>query len=343
MADEYCRLAFIDDLRQPAAFEVFGDEPIDRAWDQAVPAAEPVARTADDGHNAFRIIAIEAGCVLDKRGNTAVIGEEVAEVMWNLGTEYIAARLQRGLGQVVAVPAAEAAGRRDAFARQADVLEDSQGVGHVVGEFIGGFVLAPAGVLDVVAGPLRIGPAGLEVDDPGVAYHLRMYVPVRQHEFADELKAVVQLLLRPAGKAAVQPADAGRVRDDGVLALYTVLMAPLAELAHERIGYFARQFFPILLVPVRPGRGEVRDAEVGHIHKAGRIIDNKTDRHPVLWIEHSNIGSLSRPFALVLSHQRSAADNRSGAGGCHRCYLYKIASTYLFLLIHIISSYRLKN
>jgi hypothetical protein len=263
--------------------------------------------------------------------------------MWNLGIEYIPARLQRGLGQVVAVPAAEAAGRRDAFARQPDVLQNSQSVGHIFGEFIGRFVLAPAGVLDVVSGSLRIGPAGLDIDDPGVAYHLRMYVPVRQHEFADKLKAVVQLLLRPAGKATVHPADAGRVRDDSVLALYTVLMTPLAELAHERIGYLARQFFPVLLVPFRPGRGEVRDAEVCHVHKAGRIIYNETDRHPVLRIEHGNIGSLLWPFAFVLSHRRPAADNRSGTSGCHRCYLYKIASSYLFFCIHIISSYRLKT
>ena len=31
VADEYCRLTFVDDLWQPAAFEVFGNKSIDRA------------------------------------------------------------------------------------------------------------------------------------------------------------------------------------------------------------------------------------------------------------------------------------------------------------------------
>ena len=92
VADENRRLALVDDLRQPAAFEVFGDVLIGRAADQAVPAAEPVAGAADDRDDAFRIVAVEAGCVLNQRGDTSLVGEEVAEVMRNLSVKYVPAR-----------------------------------------------------------------------------------------------------------------------------------------------------------------------------------------------------------------------------------------------------------
>ncbi|MHC4206187.1 MAG: hypothetical protein ACYSTT_16170, partial [Planctomycetota bacterium] len=289
---------------------------IDRAFDQAVPAAEPVAGTADDGYDALRIVAVEAGCVLDQRGDTSLVGEEVAEVMRNLGVEYIPARFKRCFGEVDAVPAAEAARRCDAFAWHADVFQDSQGVGHVVGKLVGGFVLAPAGVLDVVASLFGIGPAGFGVDDPRVANHLRVYVPVGHDKLADEFEAVVKLLLRPAGKTAVEPADTGRVGDYAVLALDAVLVTPLAELADERIWNLAGQAFPVLLVAVRPCRREVRYAEVGHVHKAGRVVDNQADRHPVLRIQYSDIACLARAKAFVPGDCRDAVESRRRTGCC---------------------------
>jgi len=305
VADDYCRLASGDDFRQATAFEVFGDVLIDRASDQAVPAAEPVAGAADYRDDAFGIVAVEAGGVLYQRGDASLVGEQVAEVMRNLGVEYVPARFECCFGKVLAVLAAVAAGRCYAFAVEADVLENSQGVSHVVGQFVGGFVLAPAGVFLVVAGPFRIGPAGFRVDNPCVAYHLRVDIPVGHHQLADELEAVVQLFLRPTRQESVQPADAGRVRDDAVLALDAVLAAPLAELANERIGYLAGQAFPVLLIPVRPCRREVRDAEVRHVHKAGRVVDNQADRHAVLRIEHGHIAGLARPKAFGLGYDGS--------------------------------------
>ncbi len=55
-------------------------------------------------------------------------------------------------------------------------------------------------------------------------------------QVADELEAVVQLLASPARHLAIDPADAGRVGDDAVLAFDAVLAAPLAELADEASG-----------------------------------------------------------------------------------------------------------
>ena len=95
-------------------------------------------------------------------------------------------------------------------------------------------VLAPAVVLDVVAGPFGVGPAGFDVDDPGVADHLRVDVPVGHHQIANELEAVVKLLLRPARQVAVEPADASRVGHDCVLALDTVLVAVVRLLMRRR-------------------------------------------------------------------------------------------------------------
>jgi len=321
VADEDRRLALVDDFREPAAFEVFGDVFIRRAGLQPVPAAEPVAGAADDRDDALRVVAVKAGCVLNQGSDTMLVCEKVAEVMRNLGVEYVPARFERGFSEIVAVLAAEAAGRRNAFAVETDILEYSQGVGHVIGQLVGGLVLAPAVIFYVVAGPFGIRPAGFGVDDPGVADHLRVDVPVGHHKLANKLEAVVQVLLRPAGKAAVQPADTGRVGDYAVLALDAVLAAPLAELAHERIGYLAGQASPVLLVPVRPGRGEVRDAEVSHVHKAGRVVDNQADRHAVLRIEHGNVISPARTQAPGLGARWCVVEGRGRASGCDCCRL----------------------
>ncbi len=130
------------------------------------------------------------------------------------------------------------------------VLEDPQGIRHVVGELVGRLAVGPAPVLHEPLGPLGEGPAGLRVDDPGVADHLGVDVPVGHHQRADQIEALVQLAARPAGQVAVEPADAGGVGDDAVLALDPLLVAPLAELADEGVGDLARERLPGLSVAV---------------------------------------------------------------------------------------------
>ena len=61
---------------------------------------------------------------------------------------------------------AEAAGRGDALAGQADVLEDSQGVGQVVGQLVDALAVGPAPVFHEAVGLLGEGAAGLDVDRP---------------------------------------------------------------------------------------------------------------------------------------------------------------------------------
>src|SRR5262249_6116792 len=80
VADQDRRLAAADHLGEAAALEVLGDEAVDRAALQAVPAAEPVAGAADDRDHAARVGAVQAARVFDPRGDAALVGVEVAEV-----------------------------------------------------------------------------------------------------------------------------------------------------------------------------------------------------------------------------------------------------------------------
>ena len=179
--------------------------------------------------------------------------------MRNLGLKDIAARLERGLGELGENAAGETAGRGDAFAGQFHILQNPQRVGHVIGKLIGRLAFGPAKVLHEQVSPVRVRAACLGVNHPGVRDHLRMNIPIGQQEGSHQPQTVSEFALGPAWNVAVHPTGAGGIGNDAVLALDPVLMAPLAESADEGVGDLARQSAPVLLVAV----GE-RLREVGY-------------------------------------------------------------------------------
>ena len=72
-------------------FEVGRDELIDRAGREPIPAAEPIAGAADDRDHAPGVGPFESRGIFDPRGDALAIGEEVAEIVGNLGLEDVAA------------------------------------------------------------------------------------------------------------------------------------------------------------------------------------------------------------------------------------------------------------
>src|SRR5439155_5874375 len=164
--------------------------------------------------------------------------------------------------------------------------------------------VCPAPVLHESFAPFAVRATRLRVDHPGVGNHFRVEVPVRGHEFADQLEASVELLPRPARQVAVEPADAGRVGYDAELPFHSALATPLAELAQEGIRDLAGQLLPILLELVGKHIVELRDAEVGQVHEAGRIVDDKAYRYAVLRVEHLHAVGLFGTLALELGQDR---------------------------------------
>src|SRR6185503_11617436 len=142
MGEHQCRFAARDDIDHAAGLEVLGNELVRAARRRVVPPAGPVASAADDAHDATRVSPVEAAGVLNTgRDTLSAFTVEVPEVVRNLRAEDIANGLERRLGQLRQRLVAESAWRGDAFTREADVLENAQGVSQVIGEFVG----APAG------------------------------------------------------------------------------------------------------------------------------------------------------------------------------------------------------
>ena len=159
------------------------------------------------------------------------------------------------------------------------------------------------------------GAAGLGVDHPGVADHLRVDVPVGRHQAADQLQAGIQLLLRPAGQVAVEPADARGIGNQAVLSLDAPARAPFAEPAHERVGNLARQGFPGLVVLVRENFVELGNAEMGQVDQAGRVVDDQADGHAAARVDDRDTrGRLRRPCAGRLCLRGSAVIKKAAGG-----------------------------
>ncbi len=143
------------------------------------------------------------------------------------------------------------------------------------------------------------------------------------HEVAHEVQALLELAARPAGQIAIEPAHAGRVGDDTVLALHAVFAAPLAELAHEGVGDFPRSLlprFPILRA-VGPDLGELRHCEVRQVDQARGVVDDQRHGHARLGIEHTHALGRRGPVARLLTEKSTSpavepcgrrADRRAG-------------------------------
>lgn len=291
MADQDGRLAAVDHFHQSAAAQIRGDEAVRIAGGEAVPAAEPVARTADDVDGALRVVAIQPGSVEDlRRDALARIGDDVAKEMGRRDAVDLPGGFQRAHGEVIHIAAAEAAGRGEAFAVESGFLQYAVGVGHVSGQFVGAFGLAPLPVFHVLGRGVGVGETGLDVDYAGVADHFGVNVPVFGDDLAHDAQTFPQFLLRPAGNEAVQPAGAGRVGHHAVFAFHAVIGTPFDEFQHEAIGDLAGQFAPVLLVVIGKDFPKLRDAVVGHIHQAGGIVDDEADRHAVEWVDYFDFG-----------------------------------------------------
>ncbi len=188
-------------------------------------------------------------------------------------------------------------------ARQADVLQDLERVRHVVRDLIDTPSGRPIPVLHELQGMVRVRMARLRVDHAGVRDHLGMDVPVGHHERPDQLDACGEFPVGPSRQLAVQPAHAGRVRDDAVLAFHTVIGAPLAERADERVGNLHRPFTPlaqVALVRAAECGVELRHREPVEVHEARRVVDDEADRHAAARVEHRDAVGARGPFARDL-------------------------------------------
>ena len=194
------RFATLDDIHHAPGLTIGSDELVRAADWRVVPAAGPITCATDDAHDAARIGRIEIARILDTRSDALLaLAIKVAEVVRNLGLENIAQGFVRRLGELRQRLVAESAGCRDAFTREPDVLQDAQRVGEIVSNLVGAAARGPLPVLHELQRVIGLRVAGLRIDDAGVRDHLGVDVPVRHHQRADELQAVVQLALRPAG------------------------------------------------------------------------------------------------------------------------------------------------
>ena len=129
---------------------------------------------------------------------------------------------------------------------------------------------------------------------------------------AHQLEAGVELLLRPAGQVAVEPAHAGGVWDQAVLSLDAALGAPLAESSHERVGNLARQGLPGLVILVRKDLVELRNAEVGQVDQAGRVVNDQADGHAAAGVDDGNArGGFRWACTRFLAHGRFGSTTTS--------------------------------
>ena len=101
------------------------------------------------------------------------------------------------------------------FNREYAILQDLEGVGEVVGEFVHALFHGGIGILDVMGTDAGEGPSGFDIDHAGVGDHFGVDVPVGHHQFANQAESFPQFAAGPAGQFAVQPANAGRIGNDG--------------------------------------------------------------------------------------------------------------------------------
>ena len=141
-----------------------------------------------------------------------------------------------------------------------------------------------------------------------------MDVPVGHHHRPDQVQAGLELPPRPAGQVAIEPADAGRIRDEAVLPLDPALVTPGGELPHEGVGNLPRQGLPRLAILVGEDLLELRYAEVSKVHETGRIVDDQADRHAIAGVEHTDPGRRAGgPWPRILSRGTGLGERHSPA------------------------------
>src|SRR5690606_11934129 len=239
VAEHHGRVAAFDELDHAAARRILVRVAMALTRDVSVPAAVPVARSRGHVDDEAYIVGSQALDVLDSRPSAFAAFGDVLEIVRDLGLEDVPHRLAHRERKLRLHRASETARRRDSLARKLAVLEDPERVREIARELVDRSLLLRVGVLHRARRDLLERPPGREVDHPGMGDHLRVDVPAREQELADKLQALEELPARPAGKLAVEPADAGRIGDDAILSLHPVLAAPLPELAHEIVGDLA--------------------------------------------------------------------------------------------------------
>ena len=177
------------------------------------PVQSPVQR--DDADDAARIGAVETARVLDARRDApGPLRDGVPEVVRDLRLVDVPHRLQRRHGQLGPRLGAESAGRRHALAGQPDVVQDAQRVGEIGGKLVGGPSRRPLPVLHEPGRVIGVRMAGRRIDHARVRDHLRMNVPVGDHQRAHQLDAVGELALASsrAGRDRAGRRRPGRAR-----------------------------------------------------------------------------------------------------------------------------------
>ena len=200
-----------------------------------VPAAGPVARAADHTHNAFGIVDIQTRGKLHPGRYAAVVCVNVTKVVRDLRAEYVTHGIETRLGKLGKSSATVASGRRDAFAREVDILEDLQRVSLIGRDLIS---TPPGGEICVLHRfPTDLGKRlpRLEINHPRVRHHFGVNIPIWHHDFLHQFNAVLDFPAGPYRHLQIEWSNTGRERDNAVFALHPMLPAPLTEFSHERI------------------------------------------------------------------------------------------------------------
>ena len=154
------------------------------------------------GVGAFGLEALSRGArrahfVDNSSGSLAILGRNIELLGFDAFSSVERGDAYGELGSILTAAGynevAEAAWCGDSLTRQAAVFQDPQGVGEVPGQLIDRIFLQRPGVLHRRGAGRFEGAAGREVEDPGVGDHLRMDVPVGQHELSHQREAVLQL------------------------------------------------------------------------------------------------------------------------------------------------------
>ncbi len=127
-----------------------------------------------------------------------------------------------------------------------------------------------------------------------MANHLRMYIPVRNNYFADQLQTIFKFTFSPPGNKAVYPTCAGRVRNNTKLPFNPVFMAPLTKFPDKAIGNLTGKFPPILFILIRKYFRKLGDSIVSQVDQASRVIYNQAYRWSVILINNFNGQGFSR-------------------------------------------------
>ena len=108
---------------------------------------------------------------------------------------------------------------------------------------------------------------------------------------ADQLEAGVQLLLRPAGQVAVEPADAGGIGNQAVLPLDAPCCAHHSPNRRTNASGISRgSVFQGCVILVGENLVELRDAEVSQVDQAGRVVDDQADGHATARVDDRDTG-----------------------------------------------------